>query len=328
MTQHSQHSEWVLNLIIEIDRDSPGFCGTFFRASAERRQVIAAYLAKRAPAPERAAEVARFLSSADHNSILAEAYGAAPEGLRGALRRSGAIVHEQRFYTVLSKLLSKPRHPQVVKSIQRFASIDLMKLRILNILVALAGICRPNVVEALPDVQSASDLIVSFKLLVEAGADEEELSSSIREVRDAVGLSKTMKRALLKCQAPEHPVAGTDNYRPITTTRELHKVAQRFRNCARNYTLELLDGESGHAFAEARHGKEGAVVHLRKRADGWNIEGIFGRSNFRASDALRDDVHAYLGEHGIRAPQRGRPKSAWDAVRRAASSPSFDFDLE
>lgn len=67
---------------------------------------------------------------------------------------------------------------------------------------------------------------------------------------------------------------------------------------------------------------------LRRRSESWQIEGIFGRSNFRASDALRDQVNAYLRQHGIEEPQRGRPKSAWDAVRRAASSPSFDFDLK
>lgn len=40
-------AQWAFHHIIEIDRYTP-FCGAFFRASNERRQVIAAYPASSA----------------------------------------------------------------------------------------------------------------------------------------------------------------------------------------------------------------------------------------------------------------------------------------
>lgn len=38
-------SGWMLDRVIEIDATHPGFAGYVFRASAERRQVTAAFLA-------------------------------------------------------------------------------------------------------------------------------------------------------------------------------------------------------------------------------------------------------------------------------------------
>lgn len=326
MTQHSSHSGWVLDLVVQIDRDHPGFCGEFFRASAERRQVIAAFLSARPPAPEHAAEIAQFLLSAGHNSILNKTYGEAPQGLRGALRRAGPVVPEHRFFGILYKLLSRPPHAEVVKCINRFPSLDLMKLRVLDILPE--NLCRTNVVQALPDVQSASDLISAFKLLVESGADEELLNAAICAVGERDGLAKVMKKALLRCRAPEHPVASSDFYRPISTAQELHRTASRFRNCAKNYTIEFLDEEAGHAFGEACLGNESAMVHLRRRSGDWQIEGVFGPRNYRPSNALREKIYSYLAPQGIRVREREYAKSAWEPVRRVISNPIFGLDFE
>ena len=101
MSEPATHSPWVLSLAIEIDEHCPGFCGEFFRASIERRQVFTAYLSAKPPTPVEMTEVGNFLLSADHRSILSCAYPDVPLGLRGALRRAGRAAHEHRFYSLL-----------------------------------------------------------------------------------------------------------------------------------------------------------------------------------------------------------------------------------
>jgi hypothetical protein len=81
---------WALDSVAELDRHAPGFAGSYLRASDERRQVIAAYLAV-APIPfddgHRARLSADFLGGADHRAILRAGFGSVPVGLRGALAR-------------------------------------------------------------------------------------------------------------------------------------------------------------------------------------------------------------------------------------------------
>lgn len=102
-------AQWAFDQIIEIDRHTP-FCGAFFRASDERRQVIAAYLAEKPPREDEMNEVGNFLLEADHRAILERAYGEYIEGSRGALRRAGEAVHEEPFYALLRQLLWEPPH--------------------------------------------------------------------------------------------------------------------------------------------------------------------------------------------------------------------------
>ena len=326
MTNHNKHSEWVLDLAIQIDEQSPGFAGALLRSSVEKRHVIAAYLAAQPDAIERAAEVVPFLLSANHQTILSEAFRGVPEGLRGALRRSGPAVREQRFYRVLYMLLSQPRHAEVARCISRIDTLNLTKLRVTNILPP--EFCRSNVVEALSNIQAAQDLIASVKLLCGAGADQEKLAAAIRDVRDEIGLTNVINRAMLACRGGEHPVPASHGYQPISTAHELHRMAAKFRNCARRYLVDFLDDAAGHAFAEVRLGQEGAVAHLRRRESGWRLEGIFGPRNAMPSDKLRRYVTEYLATHGIEPPQRGNPTTAWSPVRRITASHLFDFDFE
>ena len=106
---------WALKLILDLDRHHPGFCGFVLRASGERRQVIAAYLAAKPPSECEPVEVGRFLMEADHRTILAAAYGEYVSGSRGALRRVGDIIAEERLYTLLHQLLADPAQSDVRK---------------------------------------------------------------------------------------------------------------------------------------------------------------------------------------------------------------------
>src|SRR5690606_36063504 len=107
----------------------------------------------------------------------------------------------------------------------------------------------------------------------------------------------------------------------------LHRVARRYRNCARSYTVDLLDPETGQAFAEVRHNGEGVIVHLRREGDQWRMNGLFGPRNKRPSPEAREHVLSYLDSHGIDVGTKARARSEWESVRRFAEPAYRDFGL-
>lgn len=139
-------AQWAFHHIIEIDRYTP-FCGAFFRASNERRQVIAAYLSAKPPAQDEMAEVGKFLLEADHRSILERAHGRYVEGSRGALRRAGEAVHEEPFYSLLHQTLAEPPHKAAVRAVARMRQLDYSRLQALSVLPE--AICCAEVIEIL-----------------------------------------------------------------------------------------------------------------------------------------------------------------------------------
>lgn len=98
---------WVLDTITAYDSVYPGFAGGYLRASNERRQVIAAFLAVTQVDLEEQCEAAVFLATADHQTILALAFGRRVPGLRRALAKSGAKPHEAEYYRALADALMR-----------------------------------------------------------------------------------------------------------------------------------------------------------------------------------------------------------------------------
>jgi hypothetical protein len=77
-------------------------------------------------------EHAKLLLEANHQRILAEAFGAVPAGLRQALARAGGQPHEHRFYRYLHDLLTYPPHQKIASTLGQIDKIDLMRLRVLK----------------------------------------------------------------------------------------------------------------------------------------------------------------------------------------------------
>ena len=190
--------------------------------------------------------------------------------------------------------------------------------------------CRANVVEAIDDMQMACDLETALKLLVSRGVDGKELTTAINQVRDRNDLFKAIQTLALKARAPEHPVPRSEWYVPVEDARDLHKIGLRYRNCARRYTTDLLDESAGMAFAEVRHGGQGAVVHLTRKDGQWCLASVTGPRNAPPGRALYERVERYLErEGGIRIERRQRrPESEWDSVRRLSNTAFLDFDFD
>ena len=327
MSHKLSHPRWVLEKVLRIDQQFVGFCGDFFRASVERRQVIAAYLAVSAPADDALTEVGQFLSESKHSTILQAAYGEILEGHRGALRRAGPIVHDERFYSLLHQLLAEPPHHELLRTIARLTDLDRKKLLISRMLPK--EICRSNVVDAIDDVAGASDVTTAFKLLLDLGVNHEGLVNAIRGIRSRDHLPKLWERWALKarCNQP-HPVPPSQTYHVVETAKQLATSASKFQNCARRYISDFLKGAEAFAVFEQEGAQ--AMVHLRNETGGWQLEGAFGPRNMRPRAGLMSALQDYLVRHGVKVRTYEREKpTEWDALRRVMRpSPFVDFDFE
>lgn len=326
MPQQASHAQWAIDLVVEIDRHCPGICGEFFRMSDERRQVIGAFLAAKPPVEARMAEIGRFLITSSHDAILSAAYEIVPQGFRGALRRSG-VVQKRPYYALLFRLLATPEHNQVTKCVVGLASLDFARLLIIQKLPA--SICRSNVVGVLNKPSEAGDVVTAMRLLVARGVSEEALAQSIRQVQDASEMCRAFRNALLKANAPTHPIPAVGGYFPIRSVQELYSISREFRNCLRSYATSFVDEASTHAFAVVRVAAGRSVVHLTREGERWNLEGLYAPGNGCPPSQVRDWVKGYLVSHGVGVEDRYVRKSCeWDSVRRLTERDTLDFGFD
>lgn len=316
---------WMLNLAVALDEHLPGFAAHYLRASNEKRQVIAAFCAKRELSRPNIADAADFLMRGRHRTILHAGFGDVPVGFRGALARAGAQPHDPRFYRTLHRLLAKPPHSRIVSTITGIQRLDFQRIRILAILPE--DLCSPEIVRAIHDIETAKSAIKVTGLLVEHGVDRSELTRAVRSAKDGEHLARLWKRWAVRCRLPDQPVAATQSYRPIQTAAELHRMARRYRNCSMRYLIEALDGFS--AFGEFHPSDDGPgmVAHLRRRNERWEIEGLFLKSNARPNLDRRMEAYEFFAGAGITKRELDRvPEGAWSSLIRLTSPLHWDFE--
>lgn len=319
---------WALDNIAELDRHAPGFAGAYLRASDERRQVIAAYLAV-APIPfddgHRARLSADFLGGANHRAILNAGFGSVPTRLRGALARSGSQPLDRRYYERLFKLLMRPPHREIVRTINQLPMLDHDRLRIAQRLPA--QVCCANVISVIKSIREARDVAALIDLLITNGADADALCAAIRSVESARALAGVWQRWSRRMTFGAHPVPASATYLPIIGANDLRRIGLRFNNCAERYIVGCLDGLD--AFAEFKAGGKSLIVHLRRKQGEWMIEGMFGKHNACPPSALRAEAVEYLGQHGVgEKPPRETASGAWEVLNRLAHPLRFDLEME
>lgn len=316
-------SGWCLARVVDLDRYAPGIAGSFLRASNERRQVIAALLAAR-PAPssaEAAVELAKLASGARHSEMLEAAFTIVPSGLRGALARSGPQPHSRSYYRILYDLLSAGS-ASLAGVIQQLDSLDMCRLRTARSLPA--DICTVHLVKMISSARMATDVISLIDLLTRNGIERKGLAEALRRVTIDTQLPDFWDRWSQKLSFPPHPVNGTEDYVPITNGAELRRTALIYRNCARRYLAQVMEGQS--AFAEFHLAGKRAVVHLGRSEGAWVLEGMFGKDNSMIPFDLRTAAASYLADRGIQTPQvASNVEGEWAALRRLSRSHMFGF---
>lgn len=317
-------SGWALNYIAALDELRPGLAGSFLRASTERRQVIAALLSV-TPFPcasNAVRELGKFLADADHRTMLSQAFGSVPVGLRGALSRCGHQPHGGQFYRMLHRTLETD--DGVAKVIRRLKKIDPNRLRIAKHLPT--HVLTPTLVGIVANPAMARDVSTMVTLLKARGIDRKALASALAGLSSVEQFPAFWERWASKVAFPEHPVPSSERYVPIRDGGSLRSLAKRYRNCARTYLEKALRGDS--AFGEFRHPLGYAVVHLVRKGDEWVLEGLFGPSNRTAPPQVRDAAVRHLRAHGIHDKFGRRTGLDWSALRRLTAMSMFDYAFD
>lgn len=314
---------WVLDRLVEIDQTAPGILTHFLLSSIERRHVIAAYLSVDRPHAEfRCAEqVAWFLREAGHDAILRSAFTVVPAGLRRALSRTISEIQPRRYYPYLRALIARGE-PSTVRLIERMPELSLAKLSIIRVLPLDAR--RIKLVERISSLAVARDVASFISLLTVAGVDRcamiDALETGTRPMREVA------RAWALRATFPNHPVAATDDYRPIGCGAELRAIAGEFNNCMRSYIADVLDNIA--SFAVFTHQGEKAIVHIVQGGSRWKLQGLYGLGNQSVSPGLRVQAEALVRGQGVEVPVRGGPKRKHDAVRRLARYFVFGDETE
>jgi hypothetical protein len=326
MTSIKPFYGWVLERCVEIDNYHPGFAGHILRATVERRHVIAAYLSVPKPMwrADSDTELGEFLSRASHPEILKAAFGSAPKGFRAALGRGGSQPYPPRHYRYLHSLMSSRSRPTVQRILPRLLRVNPTRLRIIRILPH--DLHFAPLVMALRSPNAARDLTDLVALLAEAGADRSVMVKSLATVTDMEGVRKFAKRWAFRIALPDHPVPAIDGYRPIVETADLLKMSIQFRNCARNYLANSLEGRS--AFAVVSNGEVESVVHLVRQKDHWCIDDFYARENMPPDRSLVERWTKFLASHNITARQFRRDSThRWGSLRRIAGYVDYEEEV-
>jgi len=318
-------TNWVLTRIVALDEVRPGLAGQYLRASSERRQVIAAYLASGEPFTDCPHYEADLLACGNHDDILSAVRGSAPTGYRAALARVGHRVQPRRFYIYLRALLASHQANDVLNVLSQQPSVDMARLRVMRILPR--PIRTPRVVAIHRDIVAARQTAKLFRLMIENGVDETALAQAIRQAETPGDLMRCWRRWVERLNFPKPPIPAQSFYRPILTGSDLKAAALAFRNCMRRFLSDALDGRD--AFAVFSAPEQEIVVHMRQRDGQWFLEGCHARGNrpvvASAARAATDFAHA----HGITKFERKRSSvGRWEPLREMIARWEFDHEME
>ena len=300
-------SGWMLDRVIEIDVTHPGFAGYVFRASAERRQVTAAFLAVMDLEDEAKKEAAPFLMECGHNAILEMAFEYVPAGLRSALGRSGSQVHDPDYYRQLWAVLTRGPQ-QIVTAIRHSAKLNAERLAIITSLPADLSDHRISV----KITDKAHDIVLAVDLLERRGLDR---AAIVEALCQSTKLSETIKRWSLRIPFPRGPISASEHYRPVNNGVELAATAKRYRNCSRRYFTALL--EADHAFGEFEQDGQKVLISFDRSKGYWSVDGVYGYRNGDVPTGLSEAAYAFAARHGVltrRATDRG--DKPMEALRR------------
>lgn len=319
-------SGWLLNRVVQLDEAAPGLAGAMFRCSAERRQVVAAYLSQERPHRkfENDAALGSFLVKARHDEILSSAFGTVPVGMRGALRRAGGRTHSRRYYAYLRQILgsdARPATKALIPHLTRVSPSILQTSRALS-----DDLQSPTLVSALKNSGTARDVNRLVDLLEDAGVDRAAMChalTSAKKMEDVIAFAGTWA---FRATLPDHPVPQTDFYTPIQHASDLKHLALSYRNCLRSMLCNVLDGRS--AFALFRSDEAEAVVHLVNHG-GWQLLEVCGQNNVQPDTKLRAKASDYLKSHGIVQRRRFRSDtSQWQSLRRLVGRELIQMEMD
>lgn len=300
----------MLATICELDRVAPGLAGHYLRASDERRQVIAAFLSTLPFGDRRSvalpdgcsqkAKIASLLQDGSHLEILRAAFDAVPVGFRGALRRTGSFAQSPRYYKLLHHLLGSKRRARIAELIRHLEEVDLDRLIVACILPA--EMLHPGLVSRVENGAEARDMVSAIRLLRSAALDKEAFFQGLSVLRKRGNVRSYLANWLLRCRFAPSPIAANSKYRPVEDGETLVRKALQYRNCSRDYALDLLEGTR--SLAEFMVPDGNVLIMLIQRNGEWLLEDVYAAQNRDVDHDIRRQAVDYCRMHGV--AERGR----------------------
>ena len=167
-----------------------------------------------------------------------------------------------------------------------------------------------NLLAALPE-QFRTKKIVGFLLNTAEG----NLINQLFKTRTKADVT-SVKNALESCPDRQHfwrkvtdhffseigtlpvgPVINDDRFQPIQTIRDLEKTGLRFRNCMKQFSVNMINNELGFLVFS---GSEDAVISYQPRIDrGFVVDEILGPENQAVSEETIEEIRTVLTAHGF-----------------------------
>ena len=246
-------------------------------------------------------------------------------GFRSALSRAGATPHVRRYYEYLYGLHVSKARPEMSALLKIIGCTGPEQLRIARALpIALR---KANIVTAIGDEATARNLTRLIDLMESAGAARRAMLEALGKVTTIGDIRAWARRWAFKLNFPSHPVPNSAAYTPIENASDLQKMAAQYRNCARNYLTDVLDGRA--AFATISTATGSAVAHLIWQRGRWWLDGMYGRRNAAPDEDLLALAQSYLADNGVLPRDtQPRPTGKWSCLRRFVGHFEFEGDWE
>ncbi|MEM7662340.1 MAG: hypothetical protein AAF292_08810 [Pseudomonadota bacterium] len=269
----------------------------FFALPAARRHLVAMLIDQDLPINnligDRIAERVTF----DRDSIVADPVlpnGSA--GLMKVLSRAGEVLWSKVDYAALLRLVQRDGMTKLLRHRQVFDTNFVQTASALP-----DPFLRPQILEAIPHRAAAEDVaeVVGILLHHEGEAAVAELAERLVRTKDAVAMMDRLGEALFPdVFAPYvQPPELDGQFVRIVGRKQLKEVAITFKNCLRDYDVDLASGRTAVFVFKA---EPAAVLSLERDARGWALQEALHAGNQPLSKSLLREMVAKLRAKGVR----------------------------
>ncbi|WP_460448295.1 hypothetical protein [Alsobacter sp. SYSU BS001988] len=327
---------WALDFLAILDARSPGLFSAILASGSGRRQAIFAFLspyvalthpgptgqphgdAKNGEAYElRAPDLDLLIDGILHREsrqLISMAFGASPDGYRGALARVGLDAQPPWFYRRLWAVFADRSMRREQRCLRYMPTIDggsLSALFVLNAVLRVPGVFERGSADTIRDLNSAVGLLRKLR----PGTTEAQFAAAFARSRRADAFVLAWLEGATDYPGPPFP--GSAQVRPLHSVAALKKAALGYRNCLMRYMLGVLRGR--HAFYEVRD-EGGLILHLQRHVlHGWIVSSCNGPENRRPSQKAVDIARAWWAGHGLKHEREIARDDPWEALDRLVS---------
>ena len=314
---------WATARLIHHDAIAPGVIRRLLSSGPMRRQAVFLVLAQEVvherhlqivggePDQEEALQRAEVLRDGRAGEVVALAIDRVPEGLLGALERSGLKpLHDPRLYARLCEVYMRSDQRPVADALRHVGAITPTMLRIIDILPP--ELLCPATLTRLKSPDEAAEFVEAMAMAqaVNSRATDEVVRERLGRLAPDAELTTLVSRLIRRADIElEQPLPADNEVEPIRTVREMILTGRRLHNCL-GTDLKIVGALLGRrAYALFR---DTAVLEFAPLSDGrWLFLAPYQYGNVPVADDVEQEARTKIVAAGIAClptvdPRRGR----------------------